>query len=179
MRSLGLVACLAISGCMSIPVSTMVRMATFDETDFLELQPAQLRIRITSDSDAPLILRKTRLNLEMLGRDGGRAPMNGAVVLESEEDLTPEKTFWPFAYKPEHVYVLKLDEDAIASYQHLQERIKRRELRAVLTNGVDYDFKGQEEAQITVELKLASAEDYFTLLDKARFPPEDLPADAQ
>lgn len=165
-----------LSGCMSIPVSTMVRFATFDDEDLLQIDPSQVRMRITSDNDAPLIVKKTKLKMEMVAEDGAKATMPGAVILESEEDLHPEKTLW--GYTPEHVYVLRLDEDAAASFHKLQEKVRRNE-KGYLTVGVDYDFSGKEKARVTVELKLGAQEDYFTLLDKATFSPEDLREDAQ
>lgn len=114
--------------------------------------------------------------MEMVAEDGAKATMPGAVILESEEDLHPEKSIW--RYTPEHVYVLRLDEDAAASFRKLQDKVRRHE-KGHLTVGVDYDFKGKEEAKVTVELKLAAHEDYFTLLDKAAFSPEDFREDGQ
>jgi hypothetical protein len=167
-----------LSGCMSIPVSTIVRFATFDDEDLLQIDPSQVRMRITSDNDAPLIVKKTKLKMEMVAEDGAKATMPGAVILESEEDLHPEKSMWSLGYTPEHVYVLRLDEDAAASFQKLQDKVRRNE-KGYLTVGVDYDFSGKEKAKVTVELKLAAQEDYFTLLDKATFSPEDLQEDAR
>jgi hypothetical protein len=178
MKSLAVVTCLALSGCMSIPLSTVVRFATFDEEDLLRIDASQVRMRITSDNDAPLILKKTKLKMEMVTEGSGKASMPGAVLLDSEEDLHPSRTFWSLGYVPEHVYVLRLDQDAVESFRQLQDRVRQR-LPGYLVVGADYDFKGRKEARITVDLKLAETEEYFTLLDKAKFPPDDLAEDGQ
>ena len=46
-RAVLLLLCLWLGGCVSIPLSTIVRMSTFDEQDFVALNPDVVRVRIT------------------------------------------------------------------------------------------------------------------------------------
>jgi hypothetical protein len=165
-----------VGGCMAMPISTIVKMATFDENDFFQIDPRQLRVRITSDNDAPLVVDKTRLDIERQTYDCKTSKLAGAMVVESEMALQPERSWLGLGYEPRHVWVLKPDDDFVASFFELQDMARRKAIRRGSVQ-VDYDFKGRQEAKVVVEVQLSRREGYFTLFDKVKFPP-DLPKQA-
>ena len=54
--------------------------------------------------------------------------LKGRVLLESQQDLSPSKNFNPFEFKPEHPYVLKLDEDSIEEFKNIQSMLSSVQL---------------------------------------------------
>lgn len=148
-------------------------MASFDEADYLKIDPAEIRLRITSDNDAPLIVDGTRLNIAGETENGAQVPLKGALLLESEEQLHPQESFLGWGYEPRHLWILKLDDAGIASFRTLQDLRRKHVIRRVSVQ-THYDFKGREEAKIIVDLRLSAQDGYFTLLDKAKFPPDEL-----
>ena len=75
---------LLIYGCASIPISTMGKMATYDVEEYLRLDPAVVRLRITSDSDDPLVIEKAKLTMQIIEKDGKETNLAGALVIGTE-----------------------------------------------------------------------------------------------
>lgn len=175
-----------LTSCTTMPISTMVKMSRFELEDIWRINPAIIRMRITSDNDDPLVLEKTKLNIQIRSPDGEQNKLGGALLVESNRDLSPGKGFFSFGFQAEHIYILKLDEEAIKSFGEmrvLMRKIREQKMqferegikdirKGSLTLGAAYDFKDRKEARLIVELLLDKNEDYFVLLNKVDFPPE-------
>ncbi len=174
---------LLIYGCASIPISTMGKMATYDVEKYLRLDPAVVRLRITSDSDDPLVIEQAKLTMQIIEKDGKETNLAGALVIESVQDLKPDKGFFSFGYQPEHIYVLKFNEEAIKLNNELQQLIIKHnkekekieklgiidERKRYLTTGVDIDFRGKNKATLIIEVLYCEKDGYLTLLNKVKF----------
>lgn len=177
---------LLLCSCVSIPITTMIKMSRYEIEDYLNIEPGDVRMRITSDSDDPLVLEKTTLKIQITEKDGTKTDLGGFLIMESEQDLTPARGLFSFGYQPEHVYVLKFDEQAVDSFRQvsriLMKRLKERreqeklgirdERKGSLTIGAAYDFRDRKKAGLIVEIMLHKKDGYFTLLNKVDFPPE-------
>lgn len=159
------------TACLSIPISTIARMATFSDDDFYAIDPTEVRMRITSDKDSSLQIDKTKLYFEVQKRDGAVARVAGPVTVEREERLAPKETFLGLGYQARHIYVLKLNEQGIASFRSFQQSVKKRDLASVSIS-LEFDFETTEKATIVVDLMLSKREGYFTVLDKVKYPPD-------
>jgi hypothetical protein len=184
-----IVAITTLSGCLSMPISTMVKMARYDVDDYLRMDPGVIRMRITSDSDDPLIIERTKLTVKIFTQwDEVTTSLGGALVVESTQDLEPERGFFTIGYQPEHIYVLKFDDQAINSFNKLEqmftkrfeeiEKLKKQGLyvkpdkQGNLTLGADYDFRDKKPATLKIEVLLNKRDGYFTLINKVKFSPE-------
>ncbi|MFT5133483.1 MAG: hypothetical protein ACI9SC_001955 [Gammaproteobacteria bacterium] len=175
-----------LASCTSMPISTMIKMSRYDIEDYSRIDPTVVRMRITSNSDDPLVVEKTKLTIQLTEKNGKQSKLGGALLIESEQDLIPEKSFFSFGYQPEHVYVLKLDEEGASSFRvmgqimrtHLEEKRSLEKLgvkddrKGSLTLGASYDFRDKKEATLRIELLFNKKDDYFVLLNKVKFPPE-------
>jgi hypothetical protein len=59
-----------LGGCVSVPLSTMVRMATFDERDFVQLDPDVIRVRIKLPEDFVLDPPRSSLGVKITSEAG-------------------------------------------------------------------------------------------------------------
>jgi hypothetical protein len=151
-----------------------------------KVDPSELRMRITSDSDDPLVLENTKLTMQLTGKNGTQINLEGALIIDSIQDLSPDKGILSFGYQAKHTYALKLDEEGAASFKEIGVIMnKHHEERKILeehgvkdtrkgsfTLGAAYDFRDRKEATLIIELLFDKKVDYFILLDKVKFPPE-------
>ena len=112
----------AISGCSSIPLSTMIKFSSFDERDFLEITPAELRARVQLEQGFALSAKKSKLEIEIetvKGRQNYQFPLQEFALV-----VIPEEKGLFFTSKEISEYQLGLTTEAIDSFLALQQQIK-------------------------------------------------------
>jgi hypothetical protein len=170
-----LVVCLC--GCVSVPLSTLVRMSTFDERDFVQLDPEVLRIRIKLLEAFHLDVAKSRLGVELTSRAGSH---KGMFALE-QELVQPEQI-------PGGLFARDLAGTAYTMRLSAASKIKFRELQAFVRQGKTDQVTIQvvpilsafpddaASTDVWIELLLSHSQGYFTLLDGAEIPLEKIRA---
>ncbi len=78
-RVAALVGGVLLAGCASVPLSTMVKMATFDQEDLAALSVDEVRLRLTLDHDVPVAFDNTRLEISAQYPDGKEQLFAGSV----------------------------------------------------------------------------------------------------
>ncbi|MBY6187737.1 hypothetical protein KUV89_14035 [Marinobacter hydrocarbonoclasticus] len=164
---------LVLTGCMSVPISTMVRMAGFDRDDFLALEPQALRLKLTLDQDVPVQLAATRLELGAELDSGQQQLFAGSVQQEDYREYQIEGSWFSREPQPRYQYLLALDEAGEAAIRDFQRVLREEEVASASLNvRLDLDDNFDKTVLVTVEVKLSEREGFFTLLDEATFEPE-------
>ncbi|MBY6018605.1 hypothetical protein [Ferrimonas balearica] len=164
---------LLLTGCMSVPVATMVKMAGFDREDFLALEPEALRLKLTLDQNVPVQLAATRLELGAELDNGQQQLFAGSVRQEEYRQFEVDGGWFSREPEPRYQYLLALDEAGEAAIRDFQRVLTEDEVASASLNvRLDLDDEFDQPVQVTVEVKLSEQEGFFTLLDEATFEPE-------
>lgn len=168
---------LVLLGCSAIPLSTMLKMSSFDEQNFAELNGKDVRVRVRLPQPARLVVDKTELKTTLETQQGSHSAQL-TLIAESERTyhemegiLFPE----PVAYSE---YVLRLSDDALQQFARLQTlapaRSQERKSSFSFTARFTDLQKDQDTVVFSVDLLLSPQDGYFTLLDNAtlKFKPQ-------
>jgi hypothetical protein len=172
-----LLACACLAGCVSVPLSTMVRMSTFDEQDFAALDPDVVRVRITLPRAFVLDTRKSWLGVNLASSAGvheGKFELSQVAV---QPAVVPGGLFAPD--EPGTEYTLRLAEHSRAPFKELQGFVKRGRPEQVTIRVVPILSSFPEDAasvDVWIDLLLSADAGFFTLLKGARVPMEQIRA---
>ena len=61
-----------VSGCASIPLSTMLKFSSYQKSDFVAIKPADIRAKIILDQPIEIDIEKVELGLEVETEQGDR-----------------------------------------------------------------------------------------------------------
>lgn len=160
---------------MSVPLSTIVRMSTFDERDFAGLDANVIRVRITLAQGFGLDVRKSWLGVEIKSAAGVHEG-----TFELDEELTRVTTV-PGGYfsDPEQrtAYTLRLAPPSRAKFKELQAFVGRAQADAITIRVVPRlsSFpSGATTTNVWIDLLLSEPQGFFTLLDAAEIPLEQI-----
>ena len=160
-----------LGGCSSIPLSTMMKFSTFDESDFIGIDPHQLRAKILLEQGFSLSANDSKLAIEidtLQGRINYRFPLlqEGVKVIEQQASLFS----WS---KSVSEYQLALTDKGIASFLALQQEIKLNTPKSYsLSVNTRLAQKPAERGEVTMSvlLRFTGNSTYFTLIDNAVLP---------
>jgi len=162
---------LCITGCMSVPLSTLVRMSTFNERDFAALDAEVVRVRIKLPEGFALNVAKSWLGIEITSAAGAH---QATFELDQElvqTSLTPRGS----------VYVLRLSPPSRTKFRDLQRFIgkgRADEISIRVVPRLASFPKDATSAKVWIDLLLSKTQGYFTLLDGATIELEKLRAPA-
>ena len=156
-----------LTSCASVPISTMAHFSGFDESNFLQIDPAKLRVKAQINSSAKVdLVKATKLSAGLEDENGRREFVFPLEIIS--KNVLPGKS-GVFTDTPAFdVYTLKLSaagNSAFKDYQHAASHGGPK--RGSFTAGLNIDkaFDTEEEIYFTVALKLPEEDDYLTLVD--------------
>ncbi|KFZ30842.1 hypothetical protein IDSA_07095 [Pseudidiomarina salinarum] len=158
---------LLLLGCASMPISTMYKLNSMDETDLFKLDPAGVRAKVQLSEPFKLKLSETEMTFE-LESDNGVSHYQFPLIVESEHAL-PAESGW-FSDRPaSSEYILALSEEASKNFRELQVRLADEKFSkyefSVNTNfGAAPEAKA-EDVTLSIFLKLSQDEGYIALLE--------------
>ncbi len=157
-----------IVGCANIPLGTMLSLSSFDEQDFVQLNPQVIRSQILIDAPGKLNLDTTELTLE-LDSSKGISSYRFPLRLESTEIIPQNEGL--FSTSPmKHHYQLALSETAISSFRQVQALINAEtptEYSFSIDAGLADTSEPLREVTLSVLIKLTEEQGYLTLIDNA------------
>lgn len=157
-----------LSGCSSIPVSTMVTMSQMDETDFINMAPEQIRARIHLDEPARIDIEKTQMTFSV-ETDKGSIPYAFPLELLEQGSIAAEPGLL-FNVPAKTDYLLALSDEAIANFKALQQRIAQQPSGAfsfAINASLQEPPASLEEINLSIFLKLREQDEFMTLFDNA------------
>lgn len=168
-RFLILITTLMLSACSSIPVSTMLSMATFGEEEFIAINPDIVQSRITLD--APFIADADNTKIEvMINQPEGELILPFKLKVIGQQRL-PAQGGWLNKRPARNQFLLTLTDQAKASFVDLQQRVKQQG-----TDGIGLNINARISVpdgtdappvmiHMTIELKLDPQQGFFTLFE--------------
>ncbi len=162
-----------LTACSSVPISTMLKLSSFDEQSILTIEPSLIRAKITVNEFIDIDLPNTKLGLS-LENSQGKLQLQFPLAKISLTENSASDSF--FSSSPaSQTYLLQLSPDAIADFKKLQKQLKSSDkntfgfsVAAKLNKQEDLTpEQEQERLFMTIELKLNKNEEFFTLIDNA------------
>jgi hypothetical protein len=160
--------CFALSSCANIPLGTMLKLSSFDESSFLALNPNDLRTKIHLDKPLEININKTELSL-ILKTSKGESIFNYPLKLISSKTIPTEKS-WLNTIPERTEYNLVLSPDAISSFEKLQQTMSKESPKSMafkVTVAIAQRDKATSEMVVSIFIKLQKNSDYITLFDRA------------
>jgi hypothetical protein len=163
--------CLWLSGCVSVPLSTIVRMATFDERDFVQLDPDVIRVRLKLVEGFVLDPGKSTLGVKIASEAGDHF---GEFKLDKVTESRAELAKGMFSSDVMgNEYTLKLAAQSKKEFRKLQSFVGKGRPGQVTIFIAPILSSYPKEARTTnvwIDLLLSVDDGFFTLLDGAEVP---------
>lgn len=183
-RTVIVLLCLLVSGCVSIPLSTMWRLSQFTADDLANLDPAGLGVAVDLPDALSLDSARTALKIDLYREtETGEEDTLLAEIARLTTVETGRQVITPLrpASDGRHWHVMRLDSEAQASFRRFQHGFQKRwspddgkYFRLV----VNPHFSGEDSLtgahEITVALRLDPADGWFVLLDEAEMDFDEL-----
>jgi len=170
-----LLLCLGISSCVSVPLSTIVRMSTFDERDFVQLNPDVVRVRIKLPDGFNLNAGKSSLGVRITSAAGVH---HGEFKLEQVTAERAQLSKDMFSDDmPGTAYTLRLSVPSKKEFRDLQTFVRRGHPGEIViaVGPILSSFpKDAPTVNVWIDLLLSESQGYFTLLDAAEVPMEQI-----
>lgn len=170
-RVAALAGCLALAACVSVPLSTMVRMSSFDERDFVALDPDVLRVRIKLPEAFVLDPSRSALAVDITADAGVH---HGEFTLDPEAAEKVPLSTGPFSGDTTGTaYTLKLSAESRKAFRRLQAFVERGPPGQVSIRIIPIlsAFPGDADSvNVWIDLQLSPSQGYFTLVDAAEVP---------
>ena len=165
-----LLICILITGCSSVPISSMLKMATMDDSDITALEPAQIRTRITVDAPTELQTKNVRLVLRFEFYQQTESEYEFLLKMVDNQSVTQEKG-WFSGATMRNEYTFELLEESIAEFKKYQRDFfkygKPRKYYWTVYYYLGKRPPPDQSVELDLELKLADHEPYFYLLQGA------------
>ena len=160
--------CLLLWGCVSVPLSTLVRMSAFDERDFSKLEAEELRVKIKLPEGFELNVEESWLGIEISSAAGVHD-----TTFELDEEIVhgvplPGGIFSSPGTGTE--YVLRLSASSTGKFRELQAFVSRARTEDINIKVVPKLSSYPEDAtsvKVWISLLLSPTQGYFALLDGA------------
>mgnify|MGYP001151444530 CR=1 FL=1 len=158
-----------LASCSNIPLSTMMKFSNYQQSDFLDIDPRELRIKATINHVIDIDLSKATTLSVAFDSEGTNSSLDFQLE-KIKTDLIPAKKGL-FSDTPAYrVNYLKLTEQSINDFNHLIKVAndgtrKQGQFQAGLGWNKPINAKG-ETILFSVALKLSDNDLYFTLIDE-------------
>jgi len=154
-----------------VPLSTVVRMSTFDAENFAALNPDELRVRVILPGGFVLDTRESWLGIDMTSSAGQH---HGVFKLLEESVLLSEISKGFFS-EPEQgtSYLLSLTPSSRVEFRDLQHFVSKATADDISIRVVPKLASHPKDAtsvNISVDLLLSQSQGFFTLVDSAQLP---------
>ncbi|EGM75960.1 hypothetical protein Rhein_3952 [Rheinheimera sp. A13L] len=167
-------ALLALSGCASIPFSTMAIFSQFDEKTLTTIDPNQMLVKVSVDDDFTLKPDSTKLQLSVKPKNANRST-EAAFGLELLSKVTEKRATGLFSAEMEvTTYEFKVDQTGVAALKQLQTQFETTGISGDMSFSVETNFdvkdgtEIKDEMSLWIDLQLSEQQGYIPLFDAAK-----------
>lgn len=174
---LGIWFCLILSGCASIPVSTMLNFSNYDAQQFFAIKAQDVRVRATINNGLGIDLVAATNVAFLVKTANGETRLD--LVLEQTQFDTIAANKGLFSDTPEQaVHTLKLSTEGIDNFNRFQQMLKAQGVEKTgFTAGFHHDKPLTNQGYpvyFSLEIKLGATQNFVTLLDQHELPIQNL-----
>ena len=155
-------------GCASIPLGTLLEFRSFDEQDFIDINPSVIRAKIHLDQPVRIDPSQTLMTLRLETSKGVISDQFSLRLLAENTIPAEQGLFFDTAAKSE--YLLALDDDALASFKRVQSEINNQQsgkFRLAVSTDLEGVPRSVDTIQFSIFIKLKEESNYITLVDEA------------
>ncbi len=167
--------CLTLTACSSVPLGTMLKMASMDKNDILQIKPREVRVRITLDEPAELEEKEVTLSFKFEHKQGKKSEYQYKLKLLSQRAIKAEAGFFSDT-SAANQYEFRISEQSIEEFKQYQIEFAQAGKPESYAWRVYYYLKNiiKSELSLTldVELKLSNEQSYFYLFKNAKLAVE-------
>ncbi|MBD3653550.1 hypothetical protein [Kangiella sp.] len=161
-----LVLLILLQGCSSMPLSTMLKMSSFDETDFVNLKAEDIRVKVRNNTQEN-VLRNNVLRYQYRGPEGA---IDESFSMELINENVETIEHWFTDNSVQHSGWYKLDSEGIKLFKELQKDplLAMRKKEGDFTFSVTFKLSknAPERFMMSIDLLLNPEDGYFTLFDQ-------------
>jgi hypothetical protein len=155
-----------LAGCMSIPLSTVMKLSRFGEKDFVALDPREVRVRVAVPDGYAWDAEGAKLETAI---DVGTKMRTDRFQLTRVSQERGTRSVGMFSKDtPVSVATLRLSDASVQSFRDLQRFIAARPAKDVSLN-VSISMlgapKGATSVKVWIDLMLSAQSGYFVLVD--------------
>lgn len=157
-----------VSGCASIPLTTMMKFSTFQKSDFVSLEPEDIKARLIIDQPVEIDIEKVNLGLEVESQQVNRVYKFPLSLLETR--AIPAKEGWLASDEAKTEYTFELNQESVLNFRDVQQLLKN-DKEGKFGFSVDTGFESVppdlEKINLSILLKLDSTEDFVPIFEDA------------
>lgn len=164
---------LSLSGCASIPFTTMTRFSQFDEHNLTQLDAKQIMVKVSLRNDYSLKPDSTKLEMSYQP-DNVNRKTEAALTLRQLSKVEEKRSVGIFSPDVEVVtYEFAVDEAGAEKLKQVQDQFIKADHKGTISFSISSSFTPKDEADVKkevtmwVDLKLYEKEGYFSLFDAA------------
>ncbi len=171
---------LLLSSCASIPLTTLARLSTFDEQDFIALNADQLRVKSLISTGVRMNEAASKLEVTLTSKQGARHYALQLTQLSERTLLTEAGWFSTAQSQLEQIFCLS--DASKQQFKQLQQEFSGQTLDS-FDVGIQISLKRDtpdiDAVVASVSLQLSADDAYFTLIDAAEIELSETPRTVQ
>lgn len=161
---------LLLTSCSSIPLTSMMKLASIDTQDLLSINPSEVRTRITLNEPAELDTREVNLVLKFNYKNEKKSQYQFALNLLDSRVLKDSSDWFSRSVK-KYQYDFAIAPTSVEEFKKYQREFYKYGKPNQYYWTVYYYLKKQPEKgtpiDLSLELKLSQNDDYFYLFKSA------------
>ncbi len=155
-----------LTGCASVPLSTMLRMSTMNQQTLFELDPQDIRARVAFFGVSEIIPESTQMSFDISDVAGRRESRVYVLNLLSKTNQTRPGGMFHSDY-PVVAYEFELGAESVEDLRRLQKAFANAK-NPSLTFNVQTTSPGYHDSiRLWIDLKLKKSDSYMTIIDGA------------
>jgi hypothetical protein len=159
-----------LTGCASVPLSSLLRMSGMNQQTLLELDPQQIRARVAVYGGFEIDPKSTQLSLDIADEAGRRESRSYALNLLSKTNGRRPGGMFHSDY-PVVAYEFALNSESVEDLRRLQKAFAHSKNPGLDLN-VQTTAPGYYKAvRFWIDLQLKESEPYMTIVDGAELKP--------
>ncbi len=157
-----------LSGCASIPLSTMLKFSSFQKGDFVALEPTDIKAKIIIDQPVEIDIDKVDLGLELETDQGSRIYQFPLALIERRS--IPAKEGWLAADEAKTEYTFNLSAESVKNFQEVQQLLTKSsggKFAFSVNSGFESLPTDLRSVNLSILLKLENNEDFVPIFEDA------------
>lgn len=164
---------LLLSGCASIPFSSIAKLSQYDGQSIAQLNPQQMRVKVSVGNNYSLKPNSTRLQLSFQPEQHN-SKTEAALSLKQLSQVQEKRSTGFFSPDLDVVtYEFAVDQAGAETLKQMQQQFIKAGHKGAVSFTVETGFDHKDNADIKkdillwVDLRLFEKEDYLSLIDAA------------